>query len=90
MWVYSTGHTETKPPPPVQHLMVNPFAHVGQANVPGAWYEKDADGHYVGKTFHIEFVRGRFDADPAMARYLLDNGFAGAEPWRPPPLPWED
>jgi hypothetical protein len=83
VWVYSTGHTPVKPPPPTQTLIINPFAHVGQKAVPGSWYTKDGNGGYVGKQFEIVFEYGRYDADEAMARYLLENGFASDTPWRP-------
>jgi hypothetical protein len=49
-WVYLNGIDPVKGLPEQQTLLVNPFAHVGQKNVPSSWAEKDADGRLVGKT----------------------------------------
>jgi hypothetical protein len=83
-WVYLAGVDHVKGVPERHTLIVNPFAHVGQKNVPASWAEKDSDGHLVGKTFMIVFERGRYDADAPMARYLIENGYATVTPWVPP------
>ena len=85
MWVYSAGVDPVKGVPPVQTIIVNPFAHLGQKAVPGSWATKGEDGKLVGREFHIVFQNGRYDADEPMAKYLLDHGYAQAEPWQPPP-----
>lgn len=86
MWVYLAGIDPVKGVPPVHTVIVNPFAHLGQAAVPGSWYTKAADGEgYVGRMFQIVFENGRCDVGEPMATYLLSNGYAQTEPWQPQP-----
>jgi hypothetical protein len=69
-------------------IAVNPGNHLGTAQVPAAWCERDGDGRLVGRTFYIHFVNGRADTEvDGLGEYLISQGQALRERWVPPADP---
>jgi hypothetical protein len=83
MWIYLEG--SSKGIPQNHYVLANPGQHVGVKAVIADLTEQDADGHTVGKPYTVHFINGKADVPDAVGEYLLRDGQALKEPWKPPP-----